>query len=83
MTVVLIINCLILLFGSQGRPRSLKPPPLFFLEKEQGAQKGFCTWKGLVRSCSVSIPSFTGGGCEEERKDGRRISGICSALSKT
>ena len=28
-TVVLIINCLILLFGSQGGPRSLKPPPFF------------------------------------------------------
>ena len=30
MTLVLIINCLILLFGTQGRPWSLKPPPLFF-----------------------------------------------------
>ena len=52
MTVVLIINCLILLFGTQGRPRSLKTSPFFFLEKEQGGTKGILY---LERPCEILL----------------------------
>ena len=38
-----ISNCLSLLFGTQGRPRRLKP---FSTSNEQGTRRCFCTWEG-------------------------------------
>lgn len=50
-----ISNYLSLLFGTQERSGRLK---LFFPNKKQGAQKGFCTWEDPIRSCSLSISLF-------------------------
>ena len=48
----LISNCLSLLFGTQGRPRRLKP---FSTNKKW---RGFCTQEGPTGCCLVSIPHF-------------------------
>ena len=45
-------NCLGLLFGTQGRPRRLKP---FSTNKKQGTQRDFCILEGTAGPFSVLI----------------------------
>ena len=50
-----LVNYLCPLFGTQGRPRRLKP---FATNKKQRTRRGFGTWEGPAGFCSVSIPPF-------------------------
>ena len=52
----LMSNPLSLLFGTQGRPRRLKP---FSTNKKWGTGRSFCTWESPAGSCSVSNPPFS------------------------
>ena len=52
--ISLISNCLSLLFGTQGRPRKLKP----FLQRAMRDQRGFCTQEGPIGSCSITSSSL-------------------------
>ena len=54
-SIVLIINFLTLLFGTQGRPGRKKP---FSTNKKRETLRGFCTQEGPTGSCLVSIPFF-------------------------
>ena len=55
MTTFLIINCASRLFGTQGRPKGLRP---FFYKQETGLMEGFLYPGGPLGSCLASIPPF-------------------------
>ena len=56
--LVVVINCLSMLFGTQGRPRRLKSFFFFLPNKKWGPWRDIFAWEGPTGSCLVSVLPF-------------------------